>query len=116
MATHFSILAWRIPWTEEPGGLQSMVLNMTARHTEKQKEVRACSLCKSHAVPSPRPCGLPSRRSDPDRSLSGVLSFLFTSHHSEDTHSSKALLGVWPMDVFQVGVLIPHPLIISGSP
>ena len=26
MATHFSILAWRIPWTEEPGGLQSMRL------------------------------------------------------------------------------------------
>ena len=24
MATHFSILAWRIPWTEEPGGLESM--------------------------------------------------------------------------------------------
>ena len=26
MATHFSILAWRIPWTEEPGRLQSMGL------------------------------------------------------------------------------------------
>ena len=24
MATHSSILAWQIPWTEEPGGLQSM--------------------------------------------------------------------------------------------
>ena len=24
MATHFSILAWKIPWTEEPGRLQSM--------------------------------------------------------------------------------------------
>ena len=24
MATHSSILAWRIPWTVEPGGLQSM--------------------------------------------------------------------------------------------
>ena len=24
IATHSSILAWRIPWTEEPGGLQSM--------------------------------------------------------------------------------------------
>ena len=24
MATHPSILAWRIPWMEEPGGLQSM--------------------------------------------------------------------------------------------
>ena len=26
MATHSSILAWRIPWTEEPGGLQSIDL------------------------------------------------------------------------------------------
>ena len=24
MATHSSILAWRVPWTEEPGGLQSL--------------------------------------------------------------------------------------------
>ena len=24
VATHSSLLAWRIPWTEEPGGLQSM--------------------------------------------------------------------------------------------
>ena len=24
MATYSSILAWRMPWTEEPGGLQSM--------------------------------------------------------------------------------------------
>ena len=31
MATHCSFLAWRIPWTEEPGGLQSIGLqrNMT---------------------------------------------------------------------------------------
>ena len=26
MATHSSILSWRIPWREEPGGLQSMRL------------------------------------------------------------------------------------------
>ena len=26
MAMHFSILAWEIPWTEEPGGLQSIGL------------------------------------------------------------------------------------------
>ena len=24
MATHSSILAWKVPWTEEPGGLQSL--------------------------------------------------------------------------------------------
>ena len=29
MATHSNILAWRVLWTEEPGGLQSMGLDMT---------------------------------------------------------------------------------------
>ena len=33
MATHSSILAWRIPWTEEPGGLSSMV-SERVRQTE----------------------------------------------------------------------------------
>ena len=28
MATHFSILAWIMPWTEEPGGLQSLELQI----------------------------------------------------------------------------------------
>ena len=28
MATHSSLLAWRIPWTEEPGGLEYLVLQM----------------------------------------------------------------------------------------
>ena len=31
MAPHFSALAWRIPWTEEPGGLQSVGSDMTER-------------------------------------------------------------------------------------
>ena len=29
MATHSSILAWKIPWTEKPGGLQSMEFQET---------------------------------------------------------------------------------------
>ena len=38
MATHSSILAWRIPWTEEPGGLQFMgsqrvIHNWTTKHS-----------------------------------------------------------------------------------
>ena len=32
MATHFSILAWEIPWTEEPGGLQSMGSQRVGHH------------------------------------------------------------------------------------
>jgi len=31
MASHSSILAWKIPWTEEPGGLQS-IESQRARH------------------------------------------------------------------------------------
>ena len=31
VATHSSILAWRIPWTEEPGGLQSMGFQRVGR-------------------------------------------------------------------------------------
>ena len=31
MVTHSSLLAWRIPWTEEPGGLQSTV-SQRVRH------------------------------------------------------------------------------------
>ena len=33
MATHSSVLAWRIPWTEEPGRLQSMGSHPTERLT-----------------------------------------------------------------------------------
>ena len=31
MATHSSVLAWRIPWTEEPGELQSIGLHRVRR-------------------------------------------------------------------------------------
>ena len=35
MATHSSILAWRIPWTKEPGGLQSMGFCIESDTTER---------------------------------------------------------------------------------
>ena len=33
IATHFSLLAWEIPWTEEPGGLQSLGLQKESNMT-----------------------------------------------------------------------------------
>ena len=39
MATHSSILAWRIPWTEEPGGLGPW-----SRKESDMTEVTACTL------------------------------------------------------------------------
>ena len=35
MATHSSSLAWRIPWTEEPGGLQSMRSQSQTQHSHQ---------------------------------------------------------------------------------
>ena len=43
MATHSSILAWRIPWTEEPGGLQSMELQRV-RHELSVQALQKVSL------------------------------------------------------------------------
>ena len=44
MATHSSILAWEIPWTERPGGLQSMGLQ-SVRHNLATKQTNKRSLC-----------------------------------------------------------------------
>ena len=51
MATHSSILAWRIPWKEEPGGLQSMGLqrvlhDLATEHTctQRKEKVKNCTL------------------------------------------------------------------------
>ena len=38
MATHFSILVWEIPWTDKPGGLQSMG-SQGVRHDQAQHSV-----------------------------------------------------------------------------
>ena len=43
MTIHSSILAWEIPWTEKPGGLQSMGVTKKVRHdlATKQQQHRA---------------------------------------------------------------------------
>ena len=62
MATHSSILAWRIPWTEEPGGLLSMGLPRDG-HTEVTEH--ACMHWRRKWKPTPvfLPGESPGRRS-----------------------------------------------------
>ena len=40
MATHSSILAWEIPWTEEAGGLQSMASQSQTRLSDQAHRIR----------------------------------------------------------------------------
>ena len=41
MATHSSILAWEIPWTEEPGGLQSMGLQRVGHNLATKQQIKS---------------------------------------------------------------------------
>ena len=50
MATHFSILAWEIPWTEEPGGLQSMG-SQRVRHNWATNTLDWLPQCNSSLCP-----------------------------------------------------------------
>ena len=86
MATHSSILAWRIPWTEEPGRLQSMESqrvghDWVAEHTlweqsswmglvPYKSQEAACFLpCKNKANGSLQPGGGSSPESNPDSTM-----------------------------------------------
>ena len=53
MATHSSILAWEIPWTEEPGGLQSMgwerdMIEGLSTHVQACARARVCAHTHTH--------------------------------------------------------------------
>ena len=50
MSIHSSILAWRIPWTEEPGGLQSMGLQRVG-HDWVTEHTHSIAICLPKAVP-----------------------------------------------------------------
>ena len=64
MAPHSSILAWKIPWTEEPGGLQSMGLldfTLTFHFHALEKEMATHSSVLAWRIPGMgESCGLPS--------------------------------------------------------
>ena len=53
MAMHSSILAWRIPWTEEPGGLQS-IGSQRVRHNLATKQQLEVTLYAQDWTVSPR--------------------------------------------------------------
>ena len=51
MATHSSVLAWRIPWIEEPGGLQSMGLQRVRHsweHTHSSQSIAGSACVPAH--------------------------------------------------------------------
>ena len=60
MATHDSMLAWEVPWTEEPGGLQSMG-PQKVRHDLATEQQQFGSLMENRHARSPTRPGEPPR-------------------------------------------------------
>ena len=84
MASHSSILAWKIPWTEEPGGLQSMWLQRIGHDwaTEPEKAMATYSSTLAWKIPfSEGPGGLQSMGSPRIRHNWATSLSLFTFMH-----------------------------------
>ena len=76
MANHSSILAWKIPWTEEPGGLQSLG-SQRVRHDWVTEHVRMT------------PCELPVGNGIERKPTRDVLESYRTLHEAIWTHRAK---------------------------
>ena len=96
MATHSSILAWKIPWTEEPGGLQSMgsqrvehdwATSLFFQHIKwfEFKRYRRMYSEKSLSHPCPQLSYSPSQR-QPMLAVSYVPSQRYFMHTQENRH------------------------------
>ena len=72
MATHSSILAWRIPWTKEPGRLQSMGSQEWTRLSDYTTTTRHSACTETHQ------CSLGLSLQTPANTMSGALITIVT--------------------------------------
>ena len=104
MATHSSILAWRIPWTEELGTLQSMGLQSRTQLSN----FTSLSLCHVLGyvillsfVPCPFPSCFTSISSTPENSIGFIFKMLSDTTHSSQPISLLLSLSHGPLLPFQ---------------
>ena len=102
MATHFNILAWRIPWTEEPGKLQSMGLQ-TVRHSWNDLAAAVAQLLQScPTLSDPMDCSLPGS------SIHGI----FQARVLESGAITQLQLCVWlPREKWVNGLVFVVPML-----
>ena len=101
MATHSSILAWRIPWTEEPGGLQNM-WSQRVKHDwiDLAQDKNTAKL-------------MPPRPSCPQATQTGVVSMKSSKGNKGEAHStlhSRRPQRHWTQRPVVVTYSVVHPL------
>ena len=75
MAAHSSVLAWEIPWTEEPGGLQSM--GSQKSWTQLSARTRTHTHTHTHTLSLIIPLGTQSPCDGEDKNVGTTLAFDF---------------------------------------
>ena len=100
MATHSRILVWRIPWTEEPGELQSMGLQRAGHNSMRTKGMlRLISFClslKLHVT-----LKIPFGENNVCGSSGAVgsgLTMVFWTNSPNDTSISLPVISLCPVD------------------
>ena len=83
MATHSSILAWRIPWMEEPGGLQSM------------GSQKSSSAGKETACNAGDPGSIPGSGRSPGEGIDYPLQYSWASNYIQKHQFFDAQLSLW---------------------
>ena len=97
-----SILTWRIPWTEEPGGLQSMELP-SVRHEGLMLSLESCGVRLPQSIHA-----VPSRAKLCDRQVTSSLCASVSSLVNGDNHSIQLLGLLW--DKYAVDISSGPPL------
>ena len=119
MATHSNILAWRIQWTEDPGGLQSMELQRV-RHNWATNTHTHTHTHTPFTVLLPLPFSYRMAHSLP-------VTFCATLNESKVDRFRTALPGLWTHHLLshrprprlplpQIWILLPGQLIFSNFP
>ena len=104
LATHSSILAWEIPWTEEPGGLYSMGLQRILEWV---------------AIPFSRRSSQPRARTQVSCMAGGFFFFNHLSRHGSqkvsDSTDQLTLTSTGVVGVSQVELVVKSPLAKAGD-
>ena len=113
MATHSSILAWRIPWTEEPGGLQSMGLKRVGYDTTERLH-SFCVLYRLQALWKFRPVYRPKRKKERKKNHSPLRKklLLFCAVMPPST-STPHSLSQRDFSRISISISSPHLLVLS---
>ena len=105
MAPHSSILAWKIPWTEEPGGLQSMG-SLGVRH-DWATSLSLFTFMHWRRKWQPTPVFLPGE-SQGRGSLVGCCLWVTQSRTQVKRLSSSSMVGDTYQHILKTGFLVDH--------